>query len=108
MTLQHNKILPYNSEENSIVERTNKEVNRHITAYTFDRATTENYKEILPFVQRILNSTVNDRMKLVYGNAIDIDSNILLPRDEIDLNPLTATTSTNNMLKMQDVASYTI
>ena len=103
----HNKILPYNSEENSIVERTNKEVNRHITAYTFDRATTENYKEILPFVQRILNSTVNDRMKvspakLVYGNAIDIDSNILLPRDEIDLNPLTATTSTNNMLKMQD------
>ena len=104
---EHNKILAYSSEENAIVERTNKEVNRHITAYTFDRATTEHNQEILPFVQRILNSTVNDRMKvspaqLVYGNAIDIDANILLPRDEIDLNPLTATTSTNNMLKMQD------
>ena len=40
--------------------------------------------------------------QLVYGNAIDIDSNILLPRDEIDHNPLTSTTSTSNMLKMQD------
>ena len=39
----HEKILAYSSEHNSIVERTNKEVNRHIRAYTYDRATTENY-----------------------------------------------------------------
>ena len=36
----HNKILPYCSEENAIVERINKEVNRHITAYAYERATT--------------------------------------------------------------------
>ena len=103
----HNKILAYSSEENAIVERINKEVNRHITAYTFDRATTENYKEILPFVQRILNSTVNDitgvsPAQLIYGNAIDIDANILLSRDELEINPLTATTSTKDMLRMQE------
>ena len=104
---EHNRILPYSSEENSIVERINKEVNRHVTAYTFERATTDNYAEILPFVQRILNTTVNVRTgmtpaQLVYGNAIDLDANILLPRDEIDLNPLTATTSTFDMLRIQD------
>ena len=39
----HEKILAYSSEHNSIVERMNKEVNRHIRAYTYDRSTTENY-----------------------------------------------------------------
>jgi transposase InsO family protein len=56
----HEKILPYSSEENAIVERMNKEINRHIRAYTYERATTDNYKEILPFVQRIVNTTVNE------------------------------------------------
>jgi hypothetical protein len=103
----HNKILPYCSEENAIVERINKEINRHITAYAYERATTENYAEILPFVQRILNSTVNDRMKvspaqLIYGNAIDLDANILLPRDEIDLDFDSLTRSTDKMLTLQD------
>ena len=59
-------------------------------AFTFDHATTENYREILPFVQRIVNTTFNVRTqstaaKLIYGNAIDLDANILLPRDEINL-----------------------
>ena len=63
---------------------------RAVTALTFDRATTENYREILPFVQRIVNTTFNVRTqstaaKLIYGNAIDLDANILLPRDEINL-----------------------
>jgi hypothetical protein len=103
----HNKILPYCSEENAIVERINKEINRHITAYAYEPATTENYAEILPFVQRILNSTVNDRMKvspaqLIYGNAIDLDANILLPRDEIDLDFESLTRSTDKMLTLQD------
>ena len=68
---------------------------------------TENCKEILPFIQRILNSTLNDitgvsPAQLIYGNAIDIDANILLSRDERELNPLTATTSTKDMLRMQE------
>ena len=103
----HYKILPYCSEENATVERINKEINRHITAHAYERATTENYAGMLPFVQRILNSTVNDRMKvspaqLIYGNSIDLDANILLPRDEIDLDFHSLSKSTDTMLTLQD------
>ena len=84
----------------------NKEINRHIRAYTYDRATTENYQEILPFVQRILNTTVNDRMKispstLLYGKAIDTDEGILIPRGEINLVPEEITISSAKMIKIQ-------
>ena len=85
----------------------NKEINRHITAFTFDRATTENYREILPFLQRIVNTTFNVRTqstaaKLIYGNAIDLDANILLPRDEINLDMDNVTHSTEKVMQMQD------
>jgi transposase InsO family protein len=87
---QHNLTLAYSSEENAIVERCNKEVNRQIRAFTFDKATTDDYQEILPFVQRILNSSVNERMKvspaqLLFGNALDLDRGIFLPSDEENL-----------------------
>lgn len=101
------KILPYDSQANLIVDRVNKEVNRHIRAYTYDRATTASYKEILPFAQRILNTKVEDRVKvslaqILYAYAINIDEGILIPRDEIDIDPPFMTTSTSIMLKMQD------
>ena len=104
--VEQNLTTPYSSEENAIVERCNKEVNRHITAFTFDRATTENYQEILPFVQRILNSSINDRMKvspaqLMFGNAIDLDRDILIPADEHLLPAKSLTRSLDSMLHTQ-------
>jgi hypothetical protein len=103
----HEKILPYSSEENAIVERMNKEINRHIRAYTYERATTDNYKEILPFVQRIVNTTVNERMniapyQLLYGMAIDLDEGILIPRGEVNLVPESISTSTARMISIQE------
>ena len=102
----HEKILAYSSEHNSIVERMNKEVNRHIRAYTYDRSTTKNYQEILPFVQRILNTTINDGTKIsqaqiLYGNAINIDEGILILRGEVNLIPENITISSTNMIKIQ-------
>ena len=102
----HERILPYSSEHNAIVERMNKEINRHVRAYTYHRATTENYQEILPFVQRILNTTVNERMKispsqLLYGNAIDLDEGILIPRGEVNLIPEDITVSSTRMINIQ-------
>lgn len=103
----HSLTLAYSSQENAIVKRCNKEVNRHIRAYTYDRATTENYQEILPIVQRILNTTVNDRMKvspaqILFGNALNLDRGILLPPDEI-ICPLTSmTASSSKMLQQQE------
>jgi hypothetical protein len=43
--------LAYSKEENAIVERMNKEVNRHLRALTFDNATLDDYSTSLPFVQ---------------------------------------------------------
>ena len=104
--VEQNLTTPYSSEENAIVERCNKEVNRHITAFTFDRTTTENYQEILPFVQRILNSSINSRMKvspaqLMFGNSIDLDRDILLPADEHLLPAKSLTRSLDQMLHTQ-------
>ena len=102
----HNLTLTYSSEENAIVERCNKEVNRHVRAFTFDKSTTDDYQAILPFVQRILNSSINERMKvspaqLLFGNALDLDRGIFLPPDEQNLPQGNLTYSTSKMLKIQ-------
>jgi hypothetical protein len=91
----HNLTLAYSSEENAIVERMNKEVNRHIRAYTFDNETVEEWRQTIPFVQRILNSSYSQRTKispadLLFGNQIQLDKGILLPFREqaVDTTPL--------------------
>ena len=77
----------YSKEENSIVERINKEINRHLRALTYENVSLENYKESLPFVQRILNSNYSGRLKisasqLLFGNMLNLDRGIFLPKEE--------------------------
>ena len=102
----HNLTLAYSSEENSIVERVNKEVNRHIRAYTFDNDTQDNWRMALPFVQRILNSSRSQRTgispaELLFGKQIQLDQGILLPfREQTeDITPLS--TYVANLLTIQ-------
>jgi RNase H-like domain found in reverse transcriptase/Reverse transcriptase (RNA-dependent DNA polymerase)/Integrase core domain/Integrase zinc binding domain/Chromo (CHRromatin Organisation MOdifier) domain len=102
----HNLTLAYSSEENAIVERSNKEVNRHITAYTFDNETVDQYREALPFVQRIMNSSHSQRTKispadLLFGKQLQLDRGILLPFSETpeDITPLPERVAT--MLTLQ-------
>jgi transposase InsO family protein len=105
---QHCLTLAYSKEENAIVERMNKEVNRHLRALTFDNVTLEDYKTSLPFVQRILNSNHSDRLKisssqLLFGNVLKLDRGIFLPpaeRNVTDDKPLSKRMS--NLLKTQD------
>ena len=104
----HKLTMAYSSEENAIVERCNKEINRHIRALTFDRSTVENYQEIIPFVLRILNSNVNERMKvspaqLIFGNAINLDRGIITPFDENNLTAESLTRSSSKMLAQQEI-----
>ena len=56
--VEHKLTLAYSKEENAIVERFNKEINRHVRALTFDNLSLDNYKQSPPFVQRILNAIV--------------------------------------------------
>ena len=86
----HNLTLAYSKQENAIVERVNKEVNRHLRAFTFDAANLDAYKLCLPFVQRILNSEVHSSTgaspaSLLFGNQLNLNRGILtvnpLPTD---------------------------
>ena len=82
--VEHCLTLAYSKEENAIVERYNKEINRHLRALTYDNITLSNYRLALPFVQRILNSNHSDRLKIsasqmLFGNVITLDRGIFLP-----------------------------
>ena len=57
----HNLTLAYSSQENAIVERVNKEVNRHLRAFVFETCSIDEYQRGIPFVQRIINSATNHK-----------------------------------------------
>ena len=80
--LEHATIHPYSHEENGIVERANQEVIRHLTAMIADRDIKHNWPRYLPYVQRILNTSVKSTTgvaptELIYGNAINHDFQFL-------------------------------
>jgi hypothetical protein len=106
---QHCLTLAYSKDENALVERMTKEVNRHLRALTFDDVTLDEYSKSLPFVQRVLILiTVSDRLKisasqLLFGNVLKLDRGMFLPPSEftsIESKPLSKYES--DFLKMQD------
>ena len=48
---------PYSSEENGIVERSNREILRHVRSTLFDKGLHREFRRVLPSVARIMNST---------------------------------------------------
>ena len=75
---EHCLSIAYSKEENAIVERSNKEINRHITAMCFDRQIVDDYEITIPIVHRILNSHRNTLTNisptdLLFGNALNLD-----------------------------------
>ena len=81
---EHITTTPYSSEENSIVERSNKEVIRHLRAMLFDRNNIKEWRRYLPFAQRICNAEVVSSIgespaRIVFGGAIDLDRDIFKP-----------------------------
>jgi transposase InsO family protein len=85
--IDHSLTIAYSKEENAIVERSNKEVNRHIRALCFDRRIINEYKQAKPFVQRIINAAYLGRTKiapshLLFGKMLDLDRQIFLPPAE--------------------------
>jgi transposase InsO family protein len=78
------KTLAYSKEENAIVERSNKEVLRHIRALVYEIGKHNDWPNFIPFVQRILNSEVSSATgvspnALRYGDTVDLDRGIYLP-----------------------------
>ena len=76
--VSHTLTLDYSKQENAIVERYNKEINRRLRALAFESLSLIDYKKSLPFVQRILNSNHSGRLKIsasqmLFGNMLSLD-----------------------------------
>ena len=65
----HNLTLAI-EEENSIVERVNKEVNHHLRSFVIETLEMDQYKFCLPFIQRIMNSSVHGFTGMSPGNLL--------------------------------------
>ena len=80
---------PYSKEENSIVERSNKEVTRHLRNILFDRnIEVDDWSLYVPLVQRIFNATEIESIKcspgeIIYGNAIQLDRRLFEVTKEV-------------------------
>ena len=80
----HNLTLAYSSQENVIVERVDKEVNRHLRGLVFDTPSLEGYEKCIPFVRRIINSSANKRTNpspasILFADKLDLNRGILTP-----------------------------
>ena len=77
--------MAYSKQDNSIVERANKEVMRHLRAILFDkRMTTLWSMDYLPLVQRIINAQPHESIgitpsELLFGKAINLNRGMLSP-----------------------------
>ena len=76
------KIQAYSKEENGLVERANKEVNRHLRTLVYNRKVKSKWATYLPLAQRIMNASVHNTLgvspaQIVFGNAVRLDRNLL-------------------------------
>ena len=105
---QHCLTLVYSKQENSIVERYNKEINRHIRALTYDNNSLTDYRFSLPFVQRILNSNYSDRLKIsaadmFFGKVVKLDRGIFEPlQNNLNHSDVPLSTHMSKLLSVQD------
>ncbi len=77
--VQQVTVLAYSKEENSIVERMNKEVMRHLRALVYELNTTKlsKFQEMIHSVRRIINGNRTEPnhvspAQLLFGNAINL------------------------------------
>ena len=82
---QHCLNIAYSKEESAIVERQNREVNRHLRNMFFHSGVINDYAKYIPLVQRILNASPHSRTKiapcqLLFGNMIDLETGIFLSK----------------------------
>lgn len=103
---EHQLTLSYSHEENSIVERANKEINRHLRALIFHQNVITRWSLSLPLVQRIFNAEIKEPLgvspaQIMFGNAINLDRGIFLPHSNINDKEIALSTWISNMLQIQ-------
>jgi len=78
--------IAYSKEENTMVERANKEVMRHLRNILFHTNIKTQWGDVLPLVQRIINSKVHETTgvtpaQLLFGNSIQLSQELFLPQE---------------------------
>jgi hypothetical protein len=95
---KHHKIMPYHHEGNSLAEKANRSVLENLRNLIFDKRYILNgehqWSDLLPLVQRIMNSSFNSSIgcapyNLVFGNNIELDRCLLtgtpVPLEGVDV-----------------------
>ena len=82
--VEHLRTMAYSKEENGLVERANKEVNRYLRDLIYDLRVDATWSDYIPMIQRIINSTVNESTglspaEIIFGNSIDLDRGMFNP-----------------------------
>ena len=82
--IKHHTAIPYSKEENGIVERPNKEVNRHNVL--FDKGHFKHWSRLLCMTERVLNISVKQPLgvspnTLLFDNAFSTDPSLLTQLD---------------------------
>ena len=72
----------YSKEMNSLVERQNKEILRHLRNIIFDHRVADKWSKYCPLVQRLLNTSKNSSTgltpaEIVFPNGIQLDKSLL-------------------------------
>ena len=107
---EHLLTIAYSKQENSIVERSNKEVNRWVRDILYDRRlmNTE-WLYYLPFVQRIHNATTVKPIgaspaDLVYGDRVRLNRNFVFPTTPMENKDETIRKWSSDRQKFQEQA----
>ena len=85
---EHNRTTPASKEENGLVERANKEVNRFIRNLAYEKEISKDWSTFLPTVMMFLNSSVKKSLgvspnDILFGQMIDVTSCIFKKADEM-------------------------
>jgi len=107
---QHQITMAYSKQENSIVERSNKEVVRHLRNMIFDKRVLPTWAIYLPLVQRMMNASIHSALgvspaQILFCNAIDLDRNLFPMAKEFSISyaNLTLSQYASDLLTAQDI-----
>ena len=80
--IDHTITISHSKEENGIVERANKEILKYLRQIIFTHRSRNKWSSFLPFVQRIMNSTMHGSLgtspaRIMFGPAMDLDRGLI-------------------------------
>ena len=82
--VEHQLTIPFRHQANGLVERTNREVGRHLQALVAQASRFNSWSTLVPLVQRIINMSYNKNIgtnpaRLVYGDSWNTAHDNLYP-----------------------------